>query len=741
MKPQRTFPPQLDTHNVPKTKDSSFRQPTGDHGRHERTGRQAETSIGHSITGDELKHRSKAIFITTSRLPLLLRFCSMLASNFPQDHLQNHSIQSTPVTKRSLSVEDACCYQRFVLVSLGPSWRGPARGPRNVSQRSFPSYIALHSRLVGNSLKVASFSAPARAACSTASVTVTVGAPEAKSSTEPRLAPTATVTIDSFGVPIHGPPEAKSSTKPRISPTATVTIDSFGVPMHGPDDDEEKTSSRAPPGHCSPAPPKEPTPTPQTHKACHKPGNAKTETPVEKTSTSSAKKCAQVSGGPEAQSTASFKSEASGPVLTTGGPSSSVSSAQLVSETPSHSLSPSNITSGSGLPSTGTASGSGVLPSSVVSPTGASASYPGFNSSTSPIQSLTGASASYTAGPIHASGTGTSDVSWQAGTSVSGPRNSSRTVSSPSSFTPSGVTRGPMGSLPSSWGSTSQVDSPPGLTPTGLTHSGEIPGPTGSTPGNNRNSSQTVSASSAFAPSGSMASTVTGNPAVSISSNSSSSATVSAPSSVSPSGPMTSSVTGKPAVSTSSSSSSSPTVGSPSGFIPSSDIVSSTSRPSNSRVASETAPTPSGVISSANPIVPAGQISPAPLESPPGESSPGKDVAASETSSFLSIPSPFTPARDTRSSQGAAESASPAGGDNPSFPYNPPIRPIRKRTIPPFTQQGDVRDLLSGFGFLEDTNGLDKQRRQPAQEAAISDPTPTSTGYGTHPVSDFFYQD
>lgn len=206
---------------------------------------------------------------------------------------------------------------------------------------------------------------------------------------------------------------------PQRTPTATVTIDTFGVHMdgRGPNDENSGSSSQISPlHHCGLKPSSQPAP--ETQHACL--GNASPTTSSVVVSTSSANGYDQ--GAPRSGLAASYKGQTTGPSLTAGSASILLSSAQPVSSSWSLSSPWANVSHDYGGFGTGTA--------------------PGTNSFSSK-PSGTGVSS---AGPPSIDATGTSDKSWALGTAAPGSRNSTQAISGPP-----GPTAAPTGPIPGSW--------------------------------------------------------------------------------------------------------------------------------------------------------------------------------------------------------------------------------------------------------------------------------------------------
>lgn len=352
--------------------------------------------------------------------------------------------------------------------------------------------------------------------------------------------------------------------------------------------------------------------------------------------------------------------------------------------------------------STITAQGSAVLPSSVLSTTVGPVSSPGANSSIPPMRSPTGAT--YTPGSIYANSTGTSDVSWQAGTSISVRRGSPQTVSTPDSVAASGVT-GSTGR--GRWNSTQTINTPGLATsvvaPSRFRPSEAAVGPTEPSPtsSSNWNLSRTASASFGVSSPEFTTSVVTGDSL----------------------GPIHS-ISGFPQ-----------TVGAPFSFVSSSNIAGFTGSLSETRISSQEIATPTRVISPDITTSPTGPTSHSPFEGPPGGNIPGSSEVGGDASGPFPIPSPFTPAKDTASGQGATKSSSPAAGGSPSFPYDPPSRRPRKRSSPSFIQERVVHDSLAQFSFPEKTSGPYERLWLSSQGALMADIALTSTSDGMNPAS------
>lgn len=223
--------------------------------------------------------------------------------------------------------------------------------------------------------------------------------------------------------------------------------------MDSPGSDDEKpgsSSQLSPLGHCSPVPSSQPAP--KTRQAC--PGNVSLTASSVVASTSSADVCAQ--GAPPSSPVASYGSQATGPALTTGAASVSLSSAQSASSSSSLSNPWANVSSEYDGFGTGTA--------------------PGTNPFPPPMPSATGV---FSAGSLSVNATGTSDKSWASGTAAPGSWNSSRKTSSPSTPTAASIE-----SVPGSWNAST------GVVSSGLTaaHTRSLP--------DSRKSSNTFSSSS-----------------------------------------------------------------------------------------------------------------------------------------------------------------------------------------------------------------------------------------------------
>lgn len=563
---------------------------------------------------------------------------------------------------------------------------------------------------------------------------------------------------------------ATSSSTPRRVATATVTIDSFGVPMHGPSSDDEKQgeSSQTPVGHCGQVSSDEAVS--KTQNVCPGPDAVNTKTTA-KAPSSAVNGCPQGTQGAEPVSIPGYGSPINGSAFTTAVPSTPLSAAQLSTGPPSLSISRTNTTSGPGVLSTGTAPGSGVLPSPVLSQTGASGSAPGSNLSVSFIPSQTGASGSE--GPIYVNATGTSDASWQEPTSVSDswdytqegsapsdvadsdvfgtswsfPQslastsggtgrptgsapiegNASQTVSAPSSIVtsgsiPPGTTGSPMEPLPGSVNSSQVVSTPSGIIPSGVSPSGFIP--SGATPSEFIPSGATPSGliSSATIPSA-----VASSPTESFDWDYSQ--TVGAPSDVT--GVSTGSLSGA----RNPSQTSVPYNPIPSGFIPSDTTVNPTGPLSGGGNASQIVTTPSNITPSGSTIAPVETTVGVSSERPPREgNNSSSSEGASAVSDPTSIPSPLTPGSDIISDREEAEPSSSGFGGTPSFPYDPPNQ-ILRRAASAFVQQGVVQDLVALFTFPESTDGLYKRQLQSDQGPPTPDgcPPPSPGMYrGSH---------